>query len=248
MYNLNNIDTAIVFGANRGIGFGLINELLEAYPTLKVIAAARSIGAPLKQIQNPNLECYQIDPMNEDELKKLSLHISEKYRQIDLMINSIGILHTDDIKPEKSLRDLNIEQLTESFKVNSLITPLIAKHFTNLFSKETLSVFATLSAKVGSISDNKIGGWYGYRASKAALNMFIKTIAIEYERKQIKTINLAIHPGTTITDLSKPYIQNTKYKLHEPIESARNILEVIESRNYEHNGCFYSWANEELKW
>jgi NAD(P)-dependent dehydrogenase (short-subunit alcohol dehydrogenase family) len=111
-----------------------------------------------------------------------------------------------------------------------------------------LSVFATISAKVGSISDNRLGGWYAYRASKAALNMFIKNIAIEFARNKKKIILLSLHPGTTKTELSEPFTKNTKYQLHTPIETAKNLLSVIENKTLDDSGKFFSWDGEELPW
>ena len=143
---------------------------------------------------------------------------------------------------------LKIENLLKSFKINASITPLIAKNLGALLKKDELSAFITISAKVGSIEDNKMGGWYAYRASKAALNMFIRTIAHEFVRRYKNVIVTSIHPGTTITDLSEPYIKKTNLKLHTPNETACNILSVLESQTIEDTGKFFSWDGSIIPW
>ena len=109
-------------------------------------------------------------------------------------------------------------------------------------------MLVTISAKVGSISDNKLGGWYGYRASKSALNMFIKNISIEYKNRKAPCIALAIHPGTTDTELSKPFIARSKLTIHTPEQTAENILNVIDSKRLEDSGKFLSWDGTEIAW
>ena len=116
------------------------------------------------------------------------------------------------------------------------------------FESKEDSCFASISAKVGSIEDNRIGGWYGYRSSKAALNMIKRTMAIEFKRSGCRCNLLAIHPGTTVTELSKPYIKNTQLKLHSPDETALNILRIIEDQPFEPEAQFMSWDGQTLPW
>ena len=152
------------------------------------------------------------------------------------------------MKPEKSLRDIDGQQFMRSFQVNALVTAIIARDFLPLLRHPGPSCLATLSAKVGSIADNQLGGWYAYRASKAALNMIIKNASLEYQRRSSKARVLAIHPGTTITELSKPYIARTKLKLHSTDETASNILSVIDGRPLSDSGLFLSWDGSTLPW
>lgn len=151
------------------------------------------------------------------------------------------MLEGESFGPEKSLRDINIDNLTQVFQVNSFVTPLWAKYLKKKFSKESPSIFATLSAMVGSIEENEIGGWYGYRASKTALNMFVKTISIEFERSRLKTSVVAIHPGTTKTELSQNFLKGIKHKVWEPKGAAQNILNVLEKCPEEGTGLFKNW-------
>jgi len=158
------------------------------------------------------------------------------------------LLHSQLIQPERSLGDLQPDNLLQLFSTNSLVAPLLAKHLFRLFRNPDYAVFASLSALVGSIEDNRLGGWYGYRASKAALNMFLKTVAIEFERRRCNTTVLAIHPGTTVTELSKPFIKHASHHIHSPEETASNLINLILNRTIKDNGTFWSWTGEKLPW
>lgn len=250
---LNQCQHAIVWGGGRGIGLALTKVLLDRYPQLKVISTYRSIERAsellaLTDIYQDRLQTIMIDPSNEDELKQLAQGIKSDGIKLDLLINSIGVLHNESFQPEKSLRTLNMEQFIESFKINSVLTALIAKHFEILLPRSTPCAFVAVSAKVGSIEDNKMGGWYSYRASKAALNMILKTISIEFHRKRLNCLVMPIHPGTTKTELSKPFTEKTTYKLHTPQETASNIINQIDGRSTEESGDFLSWDGEKLPW
>ena len=151
--------------------------------------------------------------------------------------------------PEKSLRQINAENLIYSFQVNSIGAVLLAKHLMPLFKKSQRSVFASISAKVGSIGDNRLGGWYGYRASKSALNMFLKTTAIEYSRRCPKTIVVALHPGTTDTRLSAPFQKNVPPGKLFPVEHTVDLLsKVIAGLEQKDSGEFFSWDGSKLPW
>jgi len=252
-FNFKQTSIGFICGAGHGIGLGLTKVLLENYPQLKIHATYRVEHRAEQLLQlhrdyHERLFIHQVDPTKESEINDLVINLKRDEVKIDFILNSVGLLHSEGIHPEKSLRNFNSETFLEVMKVNTVVTPLLAKTLEKVTDKTTLKIFATISAKVGSIQDNKIGGWYSYRASKAALNMLIKNISIEFERKKNNTICLAIHPGTTITDLSKPFIAKTKYQLHSIEECAQNIINVINSKRVEDNGSFYSWDNEELPW
>ncbi len=252
-FSLSDCRYSIIFGAGHGIGLAMVEYLLSHHPTLIVIATYRSEDKAYDLLKNqqhyPNrLIIKNIDPTNESHIKLTSKECLDSGFSFDLIINCVGLLHQNEIQPEKSLRTFEEDSFMKIMKVNCIVTPLIAKYFERLINKSSQSAFISLSAKVGSISDNRMGGWYSYRASKAALNMLIKTISIEFTRKKMNCIVLAIHPGTTKTLLSDPFIARTNYILHEPIETAANILSVIESKTINDTGKFYSWNNEELDW
>ena len=154
--------------------------------------------------------------------------IASKENPIDLVIVTNGILHDGEMMPEKSLRDLSSEKFYRIFEVNTIIPALIAKYFLPKLNKKERSIFVALSARVGSISDNKLGGWYSYRASKAALNMIIKNASIEVGRKNKQAIILGVHPGTVDSNLSKPFQRNiSSERLFTPEYSAEKILDVL---------------------
>jgi NAD(P)-dependent dehydrogenase (short-subunit alcohol dehydrogenase family) len=162
-----------------------------------------------------------------------------------LIINTIGVLHSADWMPEKRLDDLNSDQLIELMKINAIGPALTIQQFSKLLDPNH-SVMVTLSAKVGSIEDNRLGGWYSYRASKAALNMIIKTASIELARSKPNTALIALHPGTVNSRLSKPF--RGEQIGRPPLDAAGDMLRVIESLNKEDSGSFISYSGERLPW
>lgn len=251
--NISDFGTSLIIGAGHGIGLAIVKELLMRNEESTIIATYRIESKAnelldLRSRFHHRLQILHLDPTSEDAIKELSIELDQNINQIDALINCVGLLHDEELSPEKSLKDINQASLQKLFSVNAIVTPLLAKYFCKALSQKSPSCFISISAKVGSIEDNKMGGWYGYRASKAALNMFIKTISLEFERKKSNCLVLAIHPGTTVTELSEPFIKNTKYILHQPEQTARNILNVIEGMSLEKTGSFYSWDGSELPW
>jgi NAD(P)-dependent dehydrogenase (short-subunit alcohol dehydrogenase family) len=162
-----------------------------------------------------------------------------------LIINTIGILHTDQWMPEKRLDDLNAEQLMELMQINAIGPALTIRYFSQLLDPNG-SIMVSLSAKVGSIEDNRLGGWYSYRSSKAALNMLIKTAAIEFARTKPNTALIALHPGTVNSRLSKPF---RGQQIGRPaLDAAADILGVIENLEPKDTGSFFSYSGETLPW
>lgn len=141
-----------------------------------------------------------------------------------MILNTVGVLHSSTLGPEKSLREISFATLTESFQVNAFLTPLIAKHAKPCLDRKGPFLMAALSAMVGSIADNSSGGWYSYRASKTALNMFIKNISLEFKRSFPESIVLAIHPGTTDTGPSRPFSKNVKHQIWTAEQTAQHLF------------------------
>ena len=249
---LRNTQSALVVGAGHGIGLGLVKHINELAPEVSIWSTYRSYDHAQDLLTlaelNPNIKALCVDPSQEDSLSQLCQNISESSKGLDLLINTVGVLHDEQVKPEKSMKYCSMDNLLHYFKVNACIAPLLAKVFMNLLKASQCSVFASISAKVGSIGDNQLGGWYGYRASKAALNMFIKTIALEFVGRRMSTMAFAIHPGTTYTQLSEPYIARTKLKVHSAEESARNIMAVLEGKSLDDTGTFWSWDGSQIQW
>ena len=252
-FTLKKVEAAAVCGAGHGIGLELTKTILEQQPNAQLFASYRNKdqAAGLLELQKAygnRLKITCLKPTELGSLENFYNEISSRVKHLDLIINSIGVLHDEGCRPEKSLEQISLDRLIHSFTVNAAITPLLAKALLPLIRKSHFSLFASISAKVGSIEDNRLGGWYGYRASKSALNMFIKNIAIECQNRSIPCIALAIHPGTTKTSLSEPYIKNTKLKIHSPEETASNILSVLEGKTLHQSGKFYSWDHKEIPW
>jgi NAD(P)-dependent dehydrogenase (short-subunit alcohol dehydrogenase family) len=164
-----------------------------------------------------------------------------------LMIDCTGALHDDEFRPEKSWKHLSAEQFARQFAINATGPALLMKHFLPKLPRDEPSVFATLSARVGSIGDNGFGGWYSYRASKAALNQIVRTAAIELQRKWKQAALVAIHPGTVDTALSAPFAKQG-LTVRPPEEAARDILAVLEGLDASENGSFIAYDGERLPW
>jgi NAD(P)-dependent dehydrogenase (short-subunit alcohol dehydrogenase family) len=165
------------------------------------------------------------------------------------VINCAGILHDEHLQPEKSLKQINSDRLLRYFQINSIGSLLLAKHLLPLLRHGERSILATISAKVGSIGDNQLGGWYGYRASKAALNMWMRNVAIEYHRNSPRTIVALLHPGTTDTRLSKPFQRSVPpEKLFSVERTVTQLLAVLETLTEEDSGQFFNWDGSRLPW
>jgi NAD(P)-dependent dehydrogenase (short-subunit alcohol dehydrogenase family) len=252
----------LVVGASQGIGLGFVRSLLQQDNIQQIFATYRNPDTA-KQLLNlasqsgdreaypkgNRLKCLQVDITKEEQIAAAVKQIQTSVKQLHLVIYCVGVLHDQNLTPEKSLRQISAENLIYSFQVNSIGAVLLAKHLMPLFNKTEPSVFACISAKVGSISDNRLGGWYGYRASKAALNMFLKTTAIEYSRRCPKTIVVALHPGTTDTQLSQPFQKNVPTGKLFPVEHTVKLLsEVISGLSLKDSGEFFSWDGTQLPW
>ncbi|MBF2016637.1 MAG: SDR family NAD(P)-dependent oxidoreductase [Rivularia sp. T60_A2020_040] len=245
---------ALIVGASQGIGLGFVKSLLLDNNIARIFATYRNAdtAAELITLQNEysdKLVCLPMDITEESQISAVVEKISAQIDKLHLVINCVGILHEGEMQPEKSLRQINPENLIRYFQVNSIGGILLAKHLQPLFKHSDKNIFACISAKVGSIGDNHLGGWYGYRASKAALNMFMRTTAIEYSRRCPKTIVVTLHPGTTDTNLSQPFQRNVSpEKLFSVDRTVNQLLSVISNLKPEDSGEFFSWDGSRLPW
>lgn len=164
---------------------------------------------------------------------------------LDLVINATGYLHDAQFQPEKSLRQLEPAHLARAFAINAIGPALIMKHFLPLLARTGRAVFATLSARVGSIGDNRLGGWYSYRASKAALNQLVRTAAIELARTHNQAICVALHPGTVRTALSAPFVK-AGLEVQTPAQSAARLLAVIDQLTPEQSGMLFDHLGRQI--
>lgn len=253
--------TSVVSGASRGIGLEFSKQLLKRNDNNIVISLIRSVNNNVIDLQNNHPNRYfpiEIDLHNQETLDKMANQLKnlvDNDLRVDLLINTAGILggNPGDLGPERSIDNIDREWLTKSLETNLIghvmVTKLCIPYMKKAFvSKEMPSKIVNISARVGSISDNYLGGWYSYRMSKAALNMFTKTSSIELKRHNILT--LSMHPGTTDTDLSKPFQKNVKPdKLLTVSSSVSQMLTVIDSCNDINNtGSFLSYDGTKIEW
>ncbi|MCJ8191572.1 SDR family NAD(P)-dependent oxidoreductase [Sphingomicrobium aestuariivivum] len=165
----------------------------------------------------------------------------------DAVIIATGLLHDDGWGPEKSWKMLEADPLEAVFRVNTIGPMLVARHFLPLLPRKKRSLFAMLGARVGSIADNRLGGWYGYRASKAALAQFARTLSIELARTHEVAVVAALHPGTVDTALSEPFQANVpEGQLFTPAKSAAHLLDVLEGLTPADSGGHFDWAGERV--
>lgn len=236
------MNSIVIFGASGAIGNEFIRQLSELYPGAQIHGVYRENNSDV----NANINNHFIDYNNENAIEELANTISAD-SPIDMVIIAIGVLYYGDIAPEKSLRDLSAQKFQDIFYINTILPALIGKHFLPKLNSNNKSIFAALSARVGSISDNYLGGWYAYRASKAALNMFIKNASIEVARRNKQAVIVGLHPGTVDSKLSKPFQNNVqKDHLFTPEFAVNSLLNVLHNLSHENSGKCYAWDGEEI--
>lgn len=246
------MQTIAVFGANGGLGIALIEAYLLREPLAKILAVGRG-PCPAELAQHGQVE-WQQNSLSELDLQQLAQQWQQQGLQLHGILSTIGWLHQQhpehgDWQPERRIEQLNEAQLLEYFRVNAILPALILKEMKPLLVKKEPAFVAQLGAKVGSIGDNELGGWYGYRAAKAALNMLYKTAAIEFKRTHKQLSIAVIHPGTTDTALSKPFQSRLPAdKLFSAEQSADRIWDVIAQLQPSTSGGFWFWDGKPLPW
>lgn len=222
---------ALVIGASGGIGAALVAALREDPRCAQVVELGRATQPALDLAEPASIERVAAELAGQGAFQ--------------LIVNAAGVLHDESFMPEKRLADLNPAQLLATFQVNTFGPALLLRYFCGLLDRQR-GVLAMLSAKVGSIGDNRLGGWYSYRASKAALNMLIKTAAIEVRRSQPNAVLLALHPGTVNSALSQPF---RGAEIGRPAAvAAHDLLRVIDSLGPEASGSFHAYDGQPLPW
>lgn len=245
---------AVIQGASRGIGFALTNALLHNPAYGRVIATCRSPAAAsellrLQEQSDGRLQVVALDVTDEVSIRQAAETVQDATDSVSLLINCAGVLQTGDIRPERRLDDLNLSHLREVFAVNAFGPLLVARYFRHLFPRSARSVLANISARVGSIGDNGLGGWYSYRGSKAAQNMFTRNLSIELRRRHRGLICVAVHPGTVDTDLSRPFQHGVPAGQLFPVErAATQLLGVLDGLEADQNGGFYAWDGSTIEW
>ena len=252
---LSSTDAVLVQGASRGIGLALVRRLLAHSECGRLFATCRNPQAAeelatLAEEYPRRLSVLRLDLLDETSIAAAASAVGAGAARLALVINCAGVLHEPGgMQPERRLADVNAESFVQSVSVNALGPLLMAKHFEPLLRSAERTVFASISARVGSIGDNRLGGWYAYRASKAAQNMVTRNLAIELRRRARGVICVALHPGTVDTGLSEPFQSRVPPdKLFTPVEAAEKLLAVVDSLGPGSNGKFYAWDGSEIPW
>ena len=228
-----------VIGSSGAIGSAFVNHYINDLSVNSIFSFSRSsIG-----IDNNKVKHFSIDIENESSIQNAAKSVEEI--NFDEVIIASGLLHTNEFGPEKSIKDLKADNILKVLNVNTVGPAILGKYFLPLLNKDNKSVMAFLSARVGSISENKLGGWYAYRASKSALNQVIKTFSIELKRINPKAIIIGLQPGTVDSELSAPFKRSvSNNKLFTAEYSVSQLLEVIERADESSSGNLISWDGE----
>ena len=242
----------IVLGGGHGIGLQWVKSLHSSYPNLNILATYRQPDKALQLIKLSNtshsIKSIMLDPEDKESLSEFSESIASL--EIEASICCFGVLHTQEMQPEKSLNQIDIDDASYVMKVNGIYPVVMAATLKNNFRHKRPSIFVSLSARVGSIADNRLGGWYSYRASKAALNMYLKTAAIEYQRYSCNTGFISLHPGTVDTDLSKPFTgPRYKNQVFSPAEAVGKMHHAIEGVEFvDGESIFIDYDGKSIPW
>ena len=233
-----------IIAAGGGIGRAFVETLLADEAVGQVLAFSRTAPA-----DHPKLTSFYVDLAEESSIELLG----EKLKQmaegvcIDKVVICSGLLHQGELRPEKSLRQIKTDNLQALYYMNAIVPMLVAQQLVPFLNKQQPTVFAALTARVGSISDNGLGGWYGYRASKSAAHMLLKTLSIELKRKLPKLAVISLHPGTVDTSLSAPFQARVPTgKLFSPHQSAGYLWQVVQQVSAEDSGKIFAWDGSEI--
>ncbi|MBA0856163.1 hypothetical protein Goshw_024239 [Gossypium schwendimanii] len=253
---------SMVQGASRGIGLEFVKQMLEKNGKGHVIATCRNPtkATALLELKNQFAERLNVLPLDvtvESTIEESARSITERYGSLNLLINASGILSIPSVlQPETTLSKVQKSSMMLAYEVNAVGPILVIKHMWPLLkvggllgTDRDVAVVANISARVGSIGDNRLGGWHSYRSSKAALNQLTKTISVEFARKKDPIACILLHPGTVDTDLSRPFQRNVPAeKLFTKEFSVQKLLNIINNAKQRDNGKFFAWDGQEIPW
>ncbi|GGE48154.1 SDR family NAD(P)-dependent oxidoreductase [Actibacterium pelagium] len=221
------MERALIIGESGGIGRAVAAEL-----------RARGVEVTGLSRSHNGLEMTQE--------ASIAAHLGALEGTFDLILVAIGALEVHEATPEKSMRELTPEAMVDQFLLNTVGPAMVLKHGARLLPKDRPSVIAVLSARVGSIGDNRLGGWYSYRVAKAAVNQVVRSASIELARTHKQAACIALHPGTVATEFTRKYVG--RHPAVPPEEAAKNLLSVIEGLGPDQTGQFFDWAGKRVEW
>jgi NAD(P)-dependent dehydrogenase (short-subunit alcohol dehydrogenase family) len=234
---------AAVIGASGGIGRAFVEHLAAADDVAAVLALSRQGKGP----ERDKVEHGTIDTDEEASIEAAAAAARQAMGGLDLVLGATGMLHGAGVQPEKSWRQLSPETMLRLYRTNTVGPALVAKHFLPLLPRQGRCIFAALSARVGSIGDNGLGGWHSYRASKAALNMLLRNFAIELGRKNAEAVVVGLHPGTVDTGLSRPFQGGVpEGRLFTPGHAAERMLATLDGLGGADSGGLFAYDGERL--
>ncbi len=244
----------LVTGASSGVGLAVVARLLKSGGVGRLFAVARTAShcEALQRLAagaSGRLLCIDADLTDEADVAGLASRVAGEVPALHLVFNAAGILHGDGLQPEKSVTQVRMDALQRVFALNAFAPILLAGALLPLLRHREPAVFASLSARVGSIGDNRLGGWYAYRASKAAQNQLLRTLAVELRRLNRRAACLLLHPGTVDTPLSEPFQARVpEGHLFSPERAARQLLDIIGNCDAADSGRFIAWDGTTIEW
>jgi NAD(P)-dependent dehydrogenase (short-subunit alcohol dehydrogenase family) len=251
---LDELANVLVTGASSGIGHAMLMQLLENPRVGLAVAVSRSATQndalqALGESHPQRLLLIDADLTRESDIELATATLRAQVDKLHLVVNAAGLLHSDEVSPEKALEQVSLASLQRVFAVNAFAPILLARALMPLLGHGMPAVFASLSARVGSIGDNRSGGWYAYRASKAAQNQLLKTLSIEMARRNRRSCCVLLHPGTVDTPLSAPFQARVPAdRLFSAERAAAQLLEIISRCTPEQSGRFFAWDGSEIVW
>ncbi|KAI3455887.1 hypothetical protein Pfo_012550 [Paulownia fortunei] len=253
---------SMVQGASRGIGLEFVTQLLEKSEKGHVVATCRNPNGATGLLELKNkfaerLDIHQLDLTIDSTIEAAAKSVKDKYGYLNLLINASGILSIPNVlQPETTLNKVQRASLLLTYEVNAVGPIMVIKHMWPLLkvgggtgTERDFAIVANISARVGSIGDNHLGGWHSYRSSKSALNQLTKTVSVEFARKKDPIVCILLHPGTVDTDLSRPFQRNVpEGKLFTKEFSVQKLLSIINNSKGSDNGKFFAWDGQEIPW
>jgi NAD(P)-dependent dehydrogenase (short-subunit alcohol dehydrogenase family) len=242
--------SAVVLGGRGGIGEAFVDALTASAAVDQVYATSRDEGWCAERPDDPKATRVPLELTDEGCVERLADRLREDGVTPRVIVNCTGLLHADGLRPERTWRELDAEAMGRAFAVNAIAPALAIKHLVPTMPRREAAIFATLSARVGSIGDNRLGGWYSYRASKAAQNMIVKTAAIEAATRHPKLRIVALHPGTVASDLSAPFTKRLApgHAVFSPTQSCDYLCEVLAGLTVADSGGFFAWDGAPIPW